>query len=118
MLRRPPRSTLTVTLFPYTTRFRSLPEARRGGCAGADRRGQDRRPVLLAALREGRTRPGRDARRRDGGRGCHAERTHDRRHSAEARSEEHPSELQSIMRISYAVVCVKKKKTEHRQHMI
>src|SRR3546814_7299082 len=93
MIRRPPRSTLTDTLFPYTTLFRSLhrlfhfchggmglvvcaqitpgplsdrhPRARRGGQGGGDRNG---------------------------------------------RSEEHTSELQSLMRISYAVFCLKKKK--------
>src|SRR3546814_9273622 len=85
MIRRPPRSTRTDTLFPYTTLFRS---------------GQDRRLVLLAALRKGQAGAGRDARRRDGGRG---------RHCQCARSEEHTSELQSLMRISYAVFCLKKK---------
>src|SRR3546814_16557715 len=58
MIRRPPRSTRTDTLFPYTTLFRS---------------GQDRRLVLLAALRKGQAGAGRDARRRDGGRGRHCQ---------------------------------------------
>src|SRR3546814_5288237 len=75
MIRRPPRSTRTDTLFPYTTLFRS-----RG------RRGARRR-----------TRPdGLGRGQGDGGR--------------PRRSEEHTSELQSLMRISYAVFCLKKKK--------
>src|SRR3546814_8022350 len=86
MIRRPPRSTRTDTLFPYTTLFRSPGEAvarekRRQGRTGyADGRGQ-------ADPREHR-----GPRRADG-----------------PRSEEHTSELQSLMRISYAVFCLKKK---------
>src|SRR3546814_2066590 len=91
MIRRPPRSTRTDTLFPYTTLFRS-PRRRqlvadtrgaRGGRAGA-RHGIDG----LSGAR-GRTESGR---------------------SRAIRSEEHTSELQSLMRISYAVFCLKKKK--------
>src|SRR3546814_5944020 len=85
MIRRPPRSTRTDTLFPYTTLFRSQ-RARRA-----------RQPA--AALREGG-----QIRRRRGvsrSRGC--------------RSEEHTSELQSLMRISYAVFCLKKKNLSHKQ---
>src|SRR3546814_1899296 len=79
MIRRPPRSTRTDTLFPYTTLFRShsrLPASPR-------RRGSSLRYAARAA-----------------------------RHRATAltrRSEEHTSELQSLMRISYAVFCLKKK---------
>src|SRR3546814_8118191 len=76
MIRRPPRSTRTDTLFPYTTLFRSfirhLPAR---ACAA-------RSSAPLAAA--GRT-------------------------AETARSEEHTSELQSLMRISYAVFCLKKK---------
>src|SRR3546814_10435260 len=83
MIRRPPRSTLTDTLFPYTTLFRSTLRQRRG-------RRHEREvvsdPRALAGAR--RLRPSRAARRR---------------------SEEHTSELQSLMRISYAVFCLKKK---------
>src|SRR3546814_14500795 len=78
MIRRPPRSTRTDTLFPYTTLFRSRP--RRIAAGAASRRGLSQ-----------------DARRRRG-RLCDAD-----------RSEEHTSELQSLMRISYAVFCLKKK---------
>src|SRR3546814_10106571 len=72
MIRRPPRSTRTDTLFPYTTLFRSR-------AAQAD--------------------PHRDA---DHG-------SHPRKRRRKRRSEEHTSELQSLMRISYAVFCLKKK---------
>src|SRR3546814_4797347 len=82
MIRRPPRSTRTDTLFPYTTLFRSgcgsgaaAPAARQASCG-----------VLRAA----------DARR----------------------SEEHTSELQSLMRISYAVFCLKKKNQPLKEKII
>src|SRR3546814_3959329 len=99
MIRRPPRSTRTDTLFPYTTLFRSARAAdeRLGARQEGHRRGADacvRR--RLGAARSGQYRR-RDRRRgsREGG-----------------RSEEHTSELQSLMRISYAVFCLKKKKTK------
>src|SRR3546814_5328217 len=94
MRRRPPRSTRTDTLFPYTTLFRS-PASRAGRAAGALRH---RRPHG-AGRAVGGPRPARRA-GRDG------------------RSEEHTSELQSLMRISYAVFCLKKKKTanSHTNH--
>src|SRR3546814_5332983 len=96
MIRRPPRSTRTDTLFPYTTLFRSF-------------RAGDRRAVGFAhavgpcsRTGQGRRRCRRPRRRRA------LERLSDR---VEAdRSEEHTSELQSLMRISYAVFCLKKKK--------
>src|SRR3546814_8084052 len=91
MIRRPPRSTRTDTLFPYTTLFRS---ACRNGISkdvnaapGPSRRGFDFAQPLLRTNGKGVT----------------------------ARSEEHTSELQSLMRISYAVFCLKKKK--HTQKM-
>src|SRR3546814_9130844 len=80
MIRRPPRSTRTDTLFPYTTLFRS---ADRGARAGRSRRPPPQ-PTQAAA---------------------DAEYPH-------PRSEEHTSELQSLMRISYAVFCLKKKKKQ------
>src|SRR3546814_4406968 len=83
MIRRPPRSTRTDTLFPYTTLFRS-PRSYRRACAG--------RPISARASPPFR-RPRQSAPRRAAG-----------------RSEEHTSELQSLMRISYAVFCLKKKK--------
>src|SRR3546814_1477073 len=89
MIRRPPRSTRTDTLFPYTTLFRSRRSA----------------PLLRpTAGRRRSSRPG-----------------HGRRHPPrrpERRSEEHTSELQSLMRISYAVFCLKKKnKTIPQSHI-
>src|SRR3546814_7971998 len=96
MLRRPPRSTRTDTLFPYTTLFRSGKPLRRAAPpvhrAGGRRRG---RP---ARQRKNRRQPW----LRHG-----AQRQRDRR-----RSEEHTSELQSLMRISYAVFCLKTKRTK------
>src|SRR3546814_1834088 len=105
MIRRPPRSTRTDTLFPYTTLFRSRNPAdgraalvaRRGAARryhGGDRT-DSRRTRTADPLRQPRPRRGRSARDTD---------RRDRR-----RSEEHTSELQSLMRISYAVFCLKKK---------
>src|SRR3546814_8110344 len=93
MIRRPPRSTRTDTLFPYTTLFRS----RLGGPAGRPC-GQRRylHPVCLPP--------------RGDGTGHLAGRGH--------RSEEHTSELQSLMRISYAVFCLKKKNNKQQQQTI
>src|SRR3546814_9120991 len=94
MIRRPPRSTRTDTLFPYTTLFRSrfqLVIDRIIDFRTADR-------IVDVALHEGRVAE-------------HAEMAQRVRKDRE-RSEEHTSELQSLMRISYAVFCLKKKKTK------
>src|SRR3546814_4161515 len=94
MIRRPPRSTRTDTLFPYTTLFRSRRPAERRADGRCDGRGHVQRYAARAAdivIPEGRPHQQHDA--------------HDDR-----RSEEHTSELQSLMRISYAVFCLKKKK--------
>src|SRR3546814_4963784 len=97
MIRRPPRSTRTDTLFPYTTLFRS-PVCRRAGGVQLDLPDsvlQRLRLVLprfpAAPVRAGRQR-------------------HQCQLLDDCRSEEHTSELQSLMRISYAVFCLKKKK--------
>src|SRR3546814_4759808 len=84
MIRRPPRSTRTDTLFPYTTLFRSM--------SAGHQRSRHHGARLPA-----RRRPRCDDGRPDGGLG------------GGDRSEEHTSELQSLMRISYAVFCLKKK---------
>src|SRR3546814_8517624 len=95
MIRRPPRSTRTDTLFPYTTLFRSV---------ALDRRHRAARGLA--------------ARRRATGRQAaagHARRIVVRRRivgPVGPRSEEHTSELQSLMRISYAVFCLQKKKKQ------
>src|SRR3546814_3492080 len=96
MIRRPPRSTRTDTLFPYTTLFRS--DGGRGPRPEAGGQLDYRR--LLRRAQPQRRRPALGARR------CGEARRAARPH----RSEEHTSELQSLMRISYAVFCLKKKK--------
>src|SRR3546814_1128806 len=108
MIRRPPRSTRTDTLFPYTTLFRS---PRQGPL---QRRSAQHGPAAY------RRNPGQDY--RIGGHGKDPGRTGQRLRWRRAcpdvtsgyayhapRSEEHTSELQSLMRISYAVFCLKKK---------
>src|SRR3546814_1122299 len=100
MIRRPPRSTRTDTLFPYTTLFRSRPARR------IKRTGRARHK---APEPRGRPHPSRlsgFARLLD-----HWRRPADRQ--TQRRSEEHTSELQSLMRISYAVFCLKKKIRPH-----
>src|SRR3546814_10037252 len=101
MKRRPPRSTRTDTLFPYTTLLLSLG----GRAAHHHARDEDagRRARLGAAGRSGDRSPEYlpERQRHSGGKGNVA-----RRH----RSEEHTSELQSLMRISYAVFCLTKTK--------
>src|SRR3546814_1800612 len=99
MIRRPPRSTRTDTLFPYTTLFRSaraweVPalEAESREAGAKDALSDEDAAIALGFLLEDE---------------ADAEDADDRR------SEEHTSELQSLMRISYAVFCLKKKK--HKQ---
>src|SRR3546814_4696152 len=95
MIRRPPRSTRTDTLFPYTTLFRSAANSQMDvvrdlrahdihcTCDGADWAAEYDHLDVIQELRA---------------------------HGIHCRSEEHTSELQSLMRISYAVFCLKKKK--------
>src|SRR3546814_5293223 len=107
MIRRPPRSTRTDTLFPYTTLFRSEGEGR-AGAGGMI--GDDRRHLVLHARRLfGRKRA--QVAARDRGRGDDIGLSVRARANLALveRSEEHTSELQSLMRISYAVFCLKKK---------
>src|SRR3546814_1154444 len=95
MIRRPPRSTRTDTLFPYPTLFRSPTRRPRRGAGHLRPAHHGGRPAAALA--------GADAGEGDAGGGQRA-------HAAGGRSEEHTSELQSLMRISYAVFCLKKKK--------
>src|SRR3546814_10224520 len=115
MIRRPPRSTRTDTLFPYTTLFRSkidevvtlkvlsgrevsIPYSRKmeeNSLAG------DRRKISSLIHHSEVKQRVSDITARDESRG---------------RSEEHTSELQSLMRISYAVFCLKKKKTKRQNN--
>src|SRR3546814_2839971 len=98
MIRRPPRSTRTDTLFPYTTLFRSL-RREYGAALSVHPRAAGRiRDPLSDPGEEGQR--GRDLRSRDGADDD----------EGPQRSEEHTSELQSLMRISYAVFCLTKKK--------
>src|SRR3546814_2688548 len=112
MIRRTPRSTRTYTLFPYTTLFRSDQRE-----IGADRALHDEGlaveyPLLLAFGHKrsdaGLCVEGGDA----GAAGAAPLRERALRHEFDfqTRSDEHTSELQSLMRISYAVFCLKKKK--------
>src|SRR3546814_8240201 len=118
MIRRPPISTRTDTLFPYTTLFRSASRTRLASarpCRCVDIR--PRQHALSARgryLRADRRAHGPVHRRssglRQGGGAAHTEGLLPHaRHHAFGRSEEHTSELQSLMRISYAVFCLKKK---------
>src|SRR3546814_4452309 len=97
MMRRPPRSTRTDTLFPYTTLFRSA----RFGDAW-------RRHGIQAKHQQGRARIARAE--REAAAGGEVEQREFAPAFDDHRSEEHTSELQSLMRISYAVFCLKKKK--------
>src|SRR3546814_3676385 len=98
MIRRPPRSTRTDTLFPYTTLFRSPQELEYAIDAicipglGSFQRSEKHfiHPQCIGAI-------GVD-------------------NAIRVRSEEHTSELQSLMRISYAVFCLKKKKNNNKQN--
>src|SRR3546814_8865326 len=95
MIRRPPRSTRTDTLFPYTTLFRSGDGSGHEMGPARDAHGRvatpSRRSIASARRMVSDT----------------------IRRALVRRSEEHTSELQSLMRISYAVFCLKKKKTQN-----
>src|SRR3546814_10125056 len=109
MLRLPPRSTLTDTLFPYTTLFRSIGRVRSGSteCTNAVRvRATARHQPRVGAIVGGICDLG--ERRRFCASSWNDASGAD---SCATRSEEHTSELQSLMRISYAVFCLKKKKS-------
>src|SRR3546814_6064894 len=101
MIRRPPRSTRTDALFPYTTLFRSVgngeiplgDEAALLGRTQAHRRAATAGIQAVVAELQGRLFQHMNA----------------GKHGDADRSEEHTSELQSLMRISYAVLCLKKK---------
>src|SRR3546814_8061379 len=116
MIRRPPRSTRTDTLFPYTTLFRSRRKGRQREIARATgARGFSRGQISLCPCRTIAVQPMMMVQPpRTGVR--QAEADHPLFPSTGERSEEHTSELQSLMRISYAVFCLKKKKTKtHNQ---
>src|SRR3546814_5757696 len=97
MIRRPPRSTRTDTLFPYTTLFRSAIYSEDGSHSFSDMADYVASRVQDPVSRV----PGVGDIRVLGG-----------QYAMRIRSEEHTSELQSLMRISYAVFCLKKKNTQ------
>src|SRR3546814_9822527 len=97
MIRRPPRSTRTDTLFPYTTLFRSIDW-------------QATPDILLYAKTSSSFRGGGFNVRGGSSGGANPYIAFDPETATDYRSEEHTSELQSLMRISYAVFCLKKKK--------
>src|SRR3546814_1311388 len=101
MIRQPPRSTRTDTLFPYTTRFRSVDR----DSAARQHFRQPARQALHRRLADAVV----DHLRGDVQRGFAGDELDA---SPATRSEEHTSELQSLMRISYAVFCLQKKKTQ------
>src|SRR3546814_1626161 len=110
MRRRPPRSTRTDTLFPYTTLFRSIAHAEDAAGDTLRVEGLDRVELFAGAGELDRL----------AGDRAHRERRTTARIAVEpgehdARSEEHTSELQSLMRNSYAVFCLKKKKNNMKQ---
>src|SRR3546814_4960842 len=112
MILRPPRPTRTDTLFPYTTLFRSLAASPPQGA---------RRQAPQSARAATKTHPGSARTWRSHILRCDALMDHRLRFSLSLadleglRSEEHTSELQSLMRISYAVFCLKKKNTKKQQ---
>src|SRR3546814_6534092 len=95
MIRRPPRSTRTDTLFPYTTLFRSLQTIRTTLGSQDSLPNWSALPGWATISHAPWVRP---------------------KPAAAHRSEEHTSELQSLMRISYAVFCLKKKKTKRHEN--
>src|SRR3546814_10313579 len=105
MTRRPPRSTRTDTLFPYTTLFRSI--AVHPLLADDDRAGDMRAEQPREALL--RVQVG------DGDKVTRLLLHHLMGRQVAERSEEHTSELQSLMRISYAVFCLQKKNTSTKK---
>src|SRR3546814_2708577 len=111
MIRRPPRSTRTDTLFPYTTLFRSAPSTDRMVADRRNARPSDP-PLFWSELGDRvECRPGETARLdRTTGLAHRRPRLTPSRPPASPRSEEHTSELQSLMRISYAVFCLEKNK--------
>src|SRR3546814_7906377 len=111
MIRRPPRSTRTDTLFPYTTLFRS--DLRRQGPAGTGETVADFTIKLDEITGEDHTADA-DGQHQHGDHGD-LDGTDIDGHK-HRRSEEHTSELQSLMRISYAVFCLKKKKKHKTTH--
>src|SRR3546814_7144658 len=109
MIRRPPRSTRTDTLFPYTTLFRSGPGRSADPVRCRSRRLEAARFLTVRMKEDSSARPCRVRPHAPGRFSLPSARKTFHVHRTYRRSEEHTSELQSLMRISYAVFCLKKK---------
>src|SRR3546814_1427419 len=119
MIRRPPRSTRTDTLFPYTTLFRSYKSGGNAPRFGADssritRKIRERAFDAIPAHHGPGEGPRRLARLLLRQAGPERGQAHGQRQGPLHRSEEHTSELQSLMRTSYAVFCLKKKNKKNK----
>src|SRR3546814_9005933 len=120
MIRLPPRSIRTYTLFPYTTPVRAIvksaePDGGPGAGAADELAALLDRADRFSFVGNGRAGKNRQAK---GCADCMLDRHHRQFPSCfpvRRRSEEHTSELQSLMRSSYAVFCLKKKKIHHTQ---
>src|SRR3546814_7761028 len=108
MIRRPPRATRTDTLFPYTTLFRSEAGNRNAQAQRNVAEGGRHRERLVDRRAQGCNAPRHPQSAPDAGSSERQEQL------MQTRSEEHTSELQSLMRISYAVFCLKKKKKKSK----
>src|SRR3546814_5154368 len=123
MIRRPPRSTRTDTLFPYTTLCRSMVdiEAEGRSATGFDELAGEQvaaRHHVAHRFAVGRAEFGQFAGKGVIGQPAPGPAQDGQSHHriGQARSEEHTSELQSLMRISYAVFCLKKTQTNKTKH--
>src|SRR3546814_5431533 len=120
MIRRPPSSKRTDTLFPYTTLFRSRERHAEADVAQVQHLRMHDHPRVLqqrvevAAFARGRQQPRKRIAGEDQeGEKADCDQAHHAKHAChDFRSEEHTSELQSLMRISYAVFCLKQKTTK------
>src|SRR3546814_10618797 len=112
MIRRPPKSTRTDTLFPYTTLFRS-------GKAQLSQQGEPRKSIFAQHSRQKRwfslTITPQAGQRGGSAKSMSGTANVRKIFIRPCRSEEHTSELQSLMRISYAVFCLKKKTNKKEQ---
>src|SRR3546814_2190095 len=117
----PPRSTRTDTLFPYTTLVRSVPEvpaapgaAERSVHADGDAIARPRPSAFGHAVAQRAPRHARVGHDEQNAR--HVQELRSAGPRTRGRSEEHTSELQSLMRISYAVFCLKKTINKYQDH--
>src|SRR3546814_9805992 len=119
MLRVPPRSTRTDSRFPYTSLVRSAEDEREEiGERHQENEADERQRRIVAAKRRAAQRVVDDPAQREAGKADRHRQPRREIHDCGVdRSEEHTSELQSLMRNSYAVFCLKKKKNNKRKHV-